>query len=79
MIAEAPQLLWALRRVRVWIEWIDSESNPSDGLSRDGVLCNWCASKGIVPTIAEATPWASVGELVDHLLHTLPVAVRTLG
>ena len=24
---------------RVWYEWIDSKSNPSDGLSREGVNC----------------------------------------
>lgn len=79
VIAEASQLLWALRRLRVWIEWIDTDSNPSDGLSRDGLACSWCAARGIVPTIAEAPPWASADALVSHLLHALPVAVRTLG
>ena len=26
---------------RIWYEWIDSESNPSDGLSRDGLKDQW--------------------------------------
>ena len=27
--------------MRLWVEWIDSESNPSDGLSRDGLRDRW--------------------------------------
>ena len=27
--------------IRVWFEWIDSHSNPSDGLSRAGLLDSW--------------------------------------
>ena len=26
---------------RVWFEWIDSEANPSDGLSREGLQDRW--------------------------------------
>ena len=26
---------------RAWFEWIDSKSNPSDGLSRDGLEDPW--------------------------------------
>ena len=29
----------------VWFEWIDSESNPSDGLSRAGVNDPWTKSQ----------------------------------
>ena len=25
----------------IWFEWIDSDSNPADGLSRDGVEDDW--------------------------------------
>ena len=28
-------------QMRTWVEWIDSSSNPSDGLSRDGLLDEW--------------------------------------
>ena len=27
--------------IRAWFEWVDSESNPSDGLSRLGLECQW--------------------------------------
>ena len=27
--------------VRIWFDWIDSESNPADGLSRDGPKDVW--------------------------------------
>ena len=29
-----------------WYEWIDSDSNPADGLSRDGVSDQWTMSQG---------------------------------
>ena len=31
---------------RAWIEWIDSESNPSDGLSRLGIHDPWTRQQG---------------------------------
>ncbi|OLP99622.1 hypothetical protein AK812_SmicGene17832 [Symbiodinium microadriaticum] len=31
---------------RVWFEWVDSNSNPSDGLSRLGVLDPWSLDQG---------------------------------
>ena len=32
-------------RARIWWEWIDSDSNPSDGLSRDGLLDEWTSKQ----------------------------------
>jgi hypothetical protein len=29
-----------------WFEWIDSHSNPSDGLSRDGLEDEWTLKQG---------------------------------
>ena len=39
---------WKLHQLqaRVWIEWIDSESNPADGLSRDGIRDEWTRMQG---------------------------------
>ena len=39
---------WQLQTagVRVWIEWIDSDSNPSDGLSRLGCEDPWTVQQG---------------------------------
>ena len=31
---------------RIWWEWIDSDSNPSDGLSRDGCADAWTLAQG---------------------------------
>ena len=30
----------------LWYEWIDSDSNPADGLSRDGLSDTWTQSQG---------------------------------
>ena len=30
----------------IWFEWIDSDSNPADGLSRDGVDDEWTKQQG---------------------------------
>ena len=39
---------WLLMRIdcRIWIEWIDSDSNPSDGLSRLGIHDPWTIEQG---------------------------------
>ena len=40
-MAELLHALCLILRCRLWVEWIDSESNPSDGLSRDGLRDKW--------------------------------------
>ena len=40
-IAEATHLLLHALGCRLWIEWIDPGSNPSDGASREGTGCAW--------------------------------------
>lgn len=44
-IAHMTALLRARLQCRCWFEWIDSDSNPSDGLSRDGLLDTWSLSQ----------------------------------
>ncbi|CAE7402748.1 unnamed protein product [Symbiodinium sp. CCMP2456] len=44
-IAHMAALLRARLQCRCWFEWIDSDSNPSDGLSRDGLLDTWSLSQ----------------------------------
>eukprot|EP00435_Cladocopium_sp_Y103_P008552 s4807_g2.t1 len=46
MVQQAHLQFHALQ-MRTWIEWLDSASNPSDGLSRLGVLDEW----------TQAQPW----------------------
>ena len=30
----------------IWYEWVDTDSNPADGLSRDGLLDEWTRKQG---------------------------------
>jgi len=46
LLAQYSQLLCHSLNARLWIEWIDSESNPSDGLSRLGVSDPWTVLQG---------------------------------
>jgi hypothetical protein len=40
-----------------WVEWIDSESNPADGPSRDGLADEWCAQHGIPVEPLQDSGW----------------------
>ena len=40
-IAAATHLFWARIQCRVWLEWVASDDNPSDGLSRHGLEDSW--------------------------------------
>lgn len=44
-IAQFSHLLFHTLQCRVWIEWIDSSSNPSDGLSRLGIADPWTVAQ----------------------------------
>ena len=44
-LVQQAHLQFAELHMRVWFEWVDSESNPSDGLSRDGLDDAWSASQ----------------------------------
>ena len=57
-------LLWATLGCRVWIEWIDSDSNPSDGLSRKGMTDPWTQKQKWILSSVELPP---------ELLHKHPL------
>ena len=44
----------------IWYEWIDSESNPADGLSRDGVEDTWTKKQGWALTDLGSPDWSYV-------------------
>ena len=46
----AAHLYWAAAGTRVWFEWVASNDNPSDGLSRDGLHDTW--------TMAQEPHWS---------------------
>ena len=45
-IVQTSQAVLQALGARTWFEWIDTESNPSDGLSRDGLFDVWTQSQG---------------------------------
>ena len=74
-IAMCSHLLLAFLRCRVWFEYVESEANVSDGLSRDGLSDTWSQQQGwslseaFVPDFEK---WMAmpVEKLLRHL-HTL--------
>ena len=52
---------------RAWFEWIDSESNPSDGLSRLGLADEWTQAQGWSLTSYTFPPGLSRGEFLQSL------------
>ena len=46
LISQFAQLILFNLQARAWFEWIDSSSNPSDGLSRLGLEDSWSLTQG---------------------------------
>ena len=65
---------WLLHSInaRPWFEWVDSASNPSDGLSRDGLDDAWTRAQGWELDVAREPPWSGIE---DHRR----LALLTLG
>ena len=59
-IAGLAHLLCAHLGCRVWFEWIDSESNPADALSRDGLDDHWTRQQAWVLQEVTAPEWDSL-------------------
>ena len=81
---QVAHLLWVHLGCRVWIEWVDSISNPSDGLSRLGLqdpwtrLQDWSLSEPCHPPWHETTShpddtfqalWSDIGGCEGLLRH----------
>ena len=64
---------WMLFSVgaRGWFEWIDTEANPSDGLSRDGVDDSWTRQQDWSVQPADDLEWPSVSFHKELALRTL--------
>ena len=45
-MAEVTTLLCLDLHTRLWVDWVDSESNPADGLSRLGLADDWTRAQG---------------------------------
>jgi hypothetical protein len=56
---------------RGWFEWIDTDANPSDGLSRDGVSDHWTTQQRWRVLPAADPEWPSVSFHKEFALKTL--------
>ena len=70
-IVQTAHLLWLHLGTRVWIEWIDSASNPADGLSRAGLQDPWTQAQGWELSVARDPPWSGVHNSPDALFQAL--------
>ena len=50
--------------IRIWFEWVDSKSNPSDGLSRDGLKCLWTLKQGWNIADSHSLTWQELASVV---------------
>ena len=58
-LAEVTMAMMALLRCRLWVEWIDSNSNPADGLSRKGLADPLF---GTTASVASCPAWQSTAD-----------------
>ena len=53
--------------IRIWFEWVDSKSNPSDQLSREGVASELARQLGWDVSIAKPVPFPEISEYLAGL------------
>lgn len=64
-------LLLAYHNVRIWWEWVDSDSNISDGLSRLGLEDLWTIRQGWMLSIVAPPPWGDLRRLPMRFMSEL--------
>ena len=62
-IVSACHLVWAVLGARVWVEWVPTDSNVSDGLSRAGTRDKWTCSQGWCLRDVTCIPWHAFQKL----------------
>ena len=67
-VARATHMLALSHGIRFWIEWIDSKSNPSDGLSRLGFKDPWTLAQGWMLVDPILPPWDDLKENDNKLV-----------
>ena len=73
LLAELCHALALQLQVRLWVDWIDSHSNPADGLSRGGLGDQWTAQQGYdlleLSSAALPQPQLEIFEWSEKMLH----------
>ena len=69
-IVQLASVLMLKLGARLWVEWINSDSNPSDGLSRIGITDPWTVSQGWRLSAA-SLPSTAIGTTLEwfEILH----------
>ena len=81
--ATAWHILTLHLRCRVWIEWVPSEANPADKLSREG-LAPFVPSSGevdtmVLPSWANQRDFDDINKILDTLILQVPVSLSPFG
>ena len=72
LIAQMTQLQWMKSSTRTWVEWIDSDSNCSDGLSRDGLKDVWTlAQHWLLSEVSLSAQFSDPRRLLELMRTTL--------
>ena len=69
IIASITHFLMMEHDIRIWYEWIDSKSNPADGLSRDGLLDKWTKQQGWSLEESASLQWNELVSALPFQLH----------
>ena len=72
VIAQTTSLLLRRKKCRAWFEWIDSDANLADGLSRLGVGDPWTLLQGWQLEVYELPEWCCKPQSVQTLWMSLP-------
>ena len=59
IMMQVAHILWMRLSCRVWIEWVDSHSNPADGLSRLGLADPWTLTQNWHLSESREPPWSA--------------------
>ena len=79
-IVTIAHLLYVKLHIRVYFEWVDTNANISDGLSRDGLVDCWTMSQCWQLSIAELPDFMVIAMLcLPDIFHTLTDKKLALG
>ena len=75
LLSGIAHLIMMLLHCRIWFEWVDSDSNPSDGLSRDGLCDEWTLRQGWDLYELPPLEWDALHAVSDDTLRFLDLSL----